>query len=208
MQFGICRRAHARRITQPDVFAHGRQIEIELLVVIGEIALKIEISASAASTKLLDVYAVPGERQRSVDVAQAARQAAVSGCAVLNLNSPLWHRVCERASHTQVHGRQAGSGQIGIEHSEQLQVRLSVGGEVQFFGSREMNRPLSSDIRAFADQVRGLNLQPLIGIREPHRALVMQFGVFHVDGDIGQITFNSPLRRKTERTFHSHVSAN
>ena len=106
MQFGIRSGADARRIAEADIFSDGREIEIELLVVSGGIALEIDRAAARAGRELLNINSVAGEGQGAVHLAEAARQSGIIPRPVLNLDGALRQvdreslrrRSCERTS--------------------------------------------------------------------------------------------------------------
>ena len=182
----LCTRGgtHARRIAQPHVFSDRCQIEIELPVVVSDIALQVEVPASAARRKLLDMNSVLRERERAIHFAQPAGQARVTGRSIPNLNVPLRQWIAERAAYAHANRHQARGRKIRIDAANQLQIGLPVGGQIQFLRSGKVNPTVPSHVGSFTDHVRGFQFELLLRIREAHRTLVMQFYVLHIDAQV------------------------
>ena len=180
VQFGGRGGTDARRIAQPHIFADGRQIEIELVVVVGRVALQVERAAAGARRQLIDVNAIAREGKRAIHLAQAAGQSRIVGRSILDLNAALRQGIGNGASHRHVDCHQAGSREIRIETTQQVEVDLPVGREIEFPRTRQLNRTVPDDVGSFAHQMRRLDVNRLIRVGEPHRALVVQLGVFDI----------------------------
>src|SRR5215471_4739144 len=119
MQLGRGHGTHARRVPQPYILADRCQVEIQLLVVIGGFALKLESTASGACRELLNTNVLPRERERAIHFAQSAWYPCIVGCAILDLDPPLrqWISDCSPERHVQV--RLAACSKIRIDKSNQ-----------------------------------------------------------------------------------------
>ena len=162
MQFRGRGRTDARRIAQPHFFPHGREVEIELPVVVGGVAFQVERAAAGASRELVDMNAVPRERQRAIHLAQAAGQPGIIGGSVLDLDAALRKRLAQRTPQRHMDRRQTRSGEIRGHAAQQLEINLPVGREIEFPRPREMNRTVSDDVRSLSHQMRRFDVSRLI----------------------------------------------
>src|SRR5215469_889429 len=110
MQFGGGGGTYTRWIAQAHFFAHGSQVKTELLIVVRDIALEVHGSATGARRELIDMDAVAGKSQRSIHLAQPARQSRIGRARVLDGDCALRKRISPGTSDGDMNGHQTGRG--------------------------------------------------------------------------------------------------
>src|SRR5579863_1215666 len=103
MQLSIGGRTDARRVTQANILARRSQIEVELFIEVGCVALQVELAPAGAGAKGFDVHVVAGELKRAIELVQSAGQSCISNRSIVHLKRSLRQRICKSAADGYIH---------------------------------------------------------------------------------------------------------
>ena len=116
------------------------------------------------------------------------------------MKTALRQRLGEGAADGQVHGDEAGRGEVGIEAGEQFEVEAAVGGEIERARARELHGAVRGEVSSLPDKVELLDVDRLVGEREANGILIVDLYIFDVEGESGQVAVESPLPGLAEWT--------
>ena len=153
----------AGRITQANVLARGREIEIELLVEVSGVAFEVERAASGARGESLDVNAIASEKKRAVEFAQAAGQSGIGERSRWPLADCPEARGSARVPPTvRFIVTQTGRREVGIEAGEQFEIEAAIGGEIESARAGELHGAVRGEVSSLPQQMELLNVDRLI----------------------------------------------
>src|SRR5580704_5443679 len=193
MQFGVGRRADTGWIAKANIFAGGREIEVELLLKVIGVALEVQRAAPGAGRKGLDVDAIATEKKRAIEFAEATGQSGIGKRAVGHLKGALRQGVGKTPTDGHVHSDEAGGREVRIEAGEQFEVEPTIGREIQCACAGEFDRAVHAEISTLPHEVELLDVDRLIGEDESNGILIMDLYIFDVERNCTQVAGEDPL---------------
>src|SRR5262249_58030393 len=100
----------------------------------------------------------------------------------------------------------AGCGDVWIDQTEEPQVGMTIGNKIEATSLRVVNPTVADHISSVTDEMCLFDVQYPVGVREPHRSLIVQLRVLDIDGQAGRLSCQLPLRRTKKRTLHRHYA--